>query len=237
MWRALKIAHFLGEDQWHGILPRIQDARRLRLLSKSKKADMRYAVAINSFTPIEVLRTLMDDNEWPVRMAVAWHEHVDAEMLDLLLCDPEITVREAATRNPHFLRLYSLWKPGIRRPQDPRIFVAANRLASPKAQIILATCDNMIARAILAHGVRNASLQCVLLEDGEDTVRAGLGANTDLMVHFYWHLALDESEAVRGAVAGNKNVPADVHAKLLRDPSEYVRDRAKYNVVLAKACA
>lgn len=104
------------------------------------KHHLRYNVACNPNTPLELLRTLSRDKDYKnvsIRAAVAMNPNISQDLIEALANDPDYNVRERIARNqrtsPVILECLSKDK-----ASDVRSSVASNPNTSPKVLEILA---------------------------------------------------------------------------------------------------
>lgn len=144
MWKALRIAHYLGEGGEKNRVPFIHKPRQLRMLAKSKDAGLRYSVARSRYTSLVVLQILMTDESWPVRMAVACNPNVSFPILEFLSRDPELVVREKALSNSLFRKHQDIHRTSQCGPYIPNQEPFPCGCYYPDVTRIYDTCSGMI---------------------------------------------------------------------------------------------
>jgi HEAT repeat protein len=228
MWKALRLAHFLGRGGEKNRTPLIHRPRQLRMLAKSRDAGIRFSVARSSCLTVEILQLLVRDKEsWPVRMAVAWHPLLTPDMLELLLADEEKPVREAAMKAGLFEKMYGSKYPNkLLMPTDSRIIVGRWTQNEEVLKKLLAS-SFFLVRAIAGLRVCSYAALVKLSESDDGCVRSAAAGNPRLPRYIMWRLVHDRDEAVCASLASNPLVIRSILEILARDPRSYVRDRAK----------
>ncbi|MBQ9259022.1 MAG: glutathione synthase [Neisseriaceae bacterium] len=167
----------------------------LQILASDKDEKVRWQVAKNPATPPQVLRTLAEDQNAWVRGTVLKNPHLPLDLLSRQADSNDSLERAAAARNAN-LPVNLLESLSGDHDALVRHAVAENPKTPLSALQKMASreYDERIFRPLVLH--KDAS------------VRAAVAKNVNAPLTILWHLAEDNDETVRQAVAENARIAA-----------------------------
>lgn len=202
--------------------------RELLELSTDEDNEVRFFVAVNSYTPVEVLQTLAADPETQVRSGVAMaliHQPLGARseqsiiegLAQALARDPQVLVRLKLAEN---LELPSAIYEALASDADHlvRLRVAQNPHTSQTALGALAQ-DSVETILVTALGHRNMPVEWLEKSVGQPytQVRLAIAQNTNTPVGVLDLLAADQAAEVRRAVARHPNTTLTILDRMRAD--------------------
>lgn len=198
-------------------------------LAKDQNENVRFFVAKNPNTPLEVLAELAKDQLNDVRREVAKNPNTSAEILSDLAKDQDGGIRYYAADNRHI-------PPEVlaELAKDQHVSVrrcVAGNSTSPETLSKLAQDQDKDVRFYVAMN-RHTSSQVLsdLAKDQEYRVRRCVAENWHTPPEVLTELAKDQNEDVRLGVAKNPNTLSNILSSLTKDLYSPVRDRAEQNL-------
>jgi len=192
----------IGNDALKRMIQQPESIELLRFLSScSHNKGIRYIVAGNSNTPVDVLKRLASDLDLYVKCAVAGNSNTPVDVLRQLVSDPRSSVRQGVAFNSN-------------TPVD-----VLERLASdPRSSVRQGVAFNS-----------NTPVDVLkrLVSDPRSSVRRGVAFNSNTPADALRQLVSDPDLYVKCDVAGHSNTPVDVLIQLASDSVESVRKIAK----------
>ncbi|MDL2198134.1 AAA family ATPase [Halopseudomonas aestusnigri] len=183
------------------------------------------ALARNANLPLSIQKALLDENSAKVKAALAANAAVDQMILRQLLLDVSADVRIALLKNP-ILDLSMQLKLAKDRDARVRSAVAMQRPISKSVQTQLAVDPDKAVRMSLlsGEGALLVEIQNTLANDGEQSIRELLAAQSVLAPSVQVLLAKDKMIGVRRALAkGGDDLCEEVQLSLARDTDRGVR--------------